>query len=146
VAYFKYFLNNFNESKFYSRRNQKKIEIREFLISFGTEFFVFNFPFQNIKSNVCRTIILPFVLYGCETWSLTFREERRVSENRVLRRISGPKRDEVTSEWRKSHEELDDLYCSPNIILVIKWRRMRWAGHEARMGEGRCISGFGGKT
>jgi len=73
-------------------------------------------------------IILPFVLYGCETWSLTLREERklRVFENIVLRRIFGPRRDEVTGEWRRLHnEELNDLYCSPNTVRVIKWRRMR---------------------
>jgi hypothetical protein len=63
-----------------------------------------------------------------------------VLENRVLRRIFGPKRDEVPGEWRKlHHEELHDLYCSPNIVPVIKSRRMRWAGHVARMGEGRGV-------
>jgi hypothetical protein len=83
---------------------------------------------------------LPVVLYGCEIWSLTLREDHRlrVFENRVLRRIFGPKRDVVTGEWRKLHnEELNDLYSSPNIIRVIKLSRMRWVGHVACMGEGR---------
>jgi hypothetical protein len=87
-----------------------------------------------------KTIILPVVLYGCDSWSLTLREEHRlrVFENRVLRRIFGPKRDEVTGEWRKLHnEELHDLYSSPSITRIIKSRRMRWAGHIARMGEKR---------
>jgi len=85
---------------------------------------------------------LPVVLYGCETWSLTFSEKRRlrVFENRVLRRVFGPKRDEVTEEWRELHsEELNDLYSSPSIVRVIKSRRMRWAGHVARMGEKRGV-------
>jgi hypothetical protein len=85
---------------------------------------------------------LPVVLYGCETWSLTSREERRlrVFENRVLRRIFGSKRDEVTGEWRKLHtEELSNLYFSPNILRVIKSRRIRWAGHVARVREGRDV-------
>jgi len=97
---------------------------------------------QNLNIKIYRTLILPVVLYGCETWSLTLREERRlrVSENRVLRRIFGPKRDEITGEWRKLHNgELNNLYCSPNIVRVIKSRRMRWAGHVARMGEGRGV-------
>jgi hypothetical protein len=79
--------------------------------------------------------------YVCGTWSLTLREEQRlrVFENRVLRRrIFGPKRDEATGEWRRLHnEELNDLYSSPNIIWVIKSRRMRWAGHVAHMEEKR---------
>ena len=71
-------------------------------------------------------------MYGCTNWSLTLREERRlrVFEKRVLRRIFGPKRDDVTGEWRKLHnEELNDLYCSPDIVRVLKSRRTRWAGH-----------------
>jgi len=83
---------------------------------------------------------LPVVLYGCEAWSLTLREERklRVFEYMVLRRIFGPRRDEVMGEWRRLHnEELSDLYFSPNIVRVIKSRRMSWAGHMARMGEER---------
>ena len=78
---------------------------------------------KNLKIKIHRTIILPVVLYGCETWSLMLREERRlwVFENRVLRRIFGPKRDEVTREWSKLHnEELNDMYSSPNILQVIK--------------------------
>jgi hypothetical protein len=92
--------------------------------------------------NIYRNIILPFVLYGCEAWSLTLRKERRlkVFENRVLRRVFGPKRDEVTGEWRKLYnEELNDLYTLPNIVRVVKSRRMRWAWHVARMGEGRGV-------
>ena len=97
---------------------------------------------KNLKIGISRTIILPVVLYGCETWSLTLREERRlrVFESRVLKRIFGPKRDEVTGDWRKLHnEELNDLYSSPNIVRVIKSRRMRFAGHVARMEEGRAV-------
>jgi len=85
---------------------------------------------RNLKCKVYRTIIL-LVLYGCKTWSLTLREEHtpRVVENRVLRRVFGLERDEVTGELRKLHNvELNDLYCSPNIVRVIKSRRMRWAG------------------
>jgi hypothetical protein len=94
-----------------------------------------------VKIKIYKTIILPVVLYGCETLSLTLREEHRlrIFENRVHRRIFGPKRDEVIGGWRKLHnEELHGLYSSPSIVRVIKARRMRWAGHVARMGEVRC--------
>jgi hypothetical protein len=92
--------------------------------------------------SIYKTILLPVVLYWCETWSLTLREEHRlrVFENRVLRRIFGPKGDEVTREWRKLHSgELHNLYSSPDIIMQIKSRRIRWAGNMARMGEGRYV-------
>jgi hypothetical protein len=95
---------------------------------------------KSVKIKIYITIILPVGLYGCETWSLTFREERRlrVFENRVLRRKFWPKRDEVTGEWRRLHnKELYATYSSPNIIQVTKSRRLRWAGHVTRMGERR---------
>ena len=94
--------------------------------------------FLRKRSCAYRTIILPVVLYGCETWSLTLREERRlrVFDSRVLRRIFGPKRDGVTGEWRRLHnEELNDMYCSPTIFRLTKSRKILWAGHVARMWE-----------
>ena len=103
---------------------------------------IINLLSKTLKIKIYRTIILPVVLYGCETWSLTLWEERRlrVFENRVLRRVFGPKRDEVTGERRKLHkEELRDLYSLPNIVRVVKLRRMRWAGHVVCMGEGRGV-------
>jgi hypothetical protein len=89
---------------------------------------------KNPKIKIHKTVILPVVLDGCETWSLTLGEEHRlrVSENRVLRKIFGPKRDEDGS-WKKLHnDELHNLYSSPHIVKVIKARRMRWVGHVAR--------------
>jgi len=94
---------------------------------------------KNITIKIYRIVMLPFVLYGCETWSVTPREERRlrVFENRVLRRTFGPKRDEVIGECRRLHNvELHDLPSS-NIIRVTQSKRVRWAGHVARMGERR---------
>jgi hypothetical protein len=94
-----------------------------------------------VKVRIYKTIILPVVLYGCETWSLTVRKEHklRVFENRMLRRILGPKRDGVTGRWRKLHnEELHNLSSLPIIIRIIKLR-MRWAGHVARMGEKKNV-------
>ena len=110
------------------------------MLLFGAEFLSSGLLTKNIK--IQGTTILPVILYGCETWSLTLREERRlrVFENRVLRRIFGPMTDDLTGEWGKLHnEELNDLYPSPNIVWVIKPRRMRWAGHVASMGEKRGV-------
>jgi len=89
----------------------------------------------NASTVYCKTIFLPVFLYGCETWSLTLREERRlrVFESRVLRRIFGPYKEKL------HNEEHDDLYSSPNIVWIINSRRMGWAGHVARMGEGRGL-------
>jgi hypothetical protein len=98
---------------------------------------------EDFKMCICKVykiIILPVVLYGCETWSLTLREEHKlkVVENRVLRRIFGLKRDVIIGGWRKLHNEgLHYLYFSPNIIRMMKSRRLRWIGHVACMGEKR---------
>jgi len=113
--------------------------VRQCLLLFVAEYFVFSLLYKNTKIKVYRTVILPAVLYGCETWSLTLREARRlsVSENRVLRKIFGAEKDEVTGEWRNLHnEELNYLYCSPNIVRVIKSRIMSWAGHVAHIDTG----------
>ena len=92
---------------------------------------------KNLKIKIYRIIILPVHLYGCETWSQILRGKRKlmVFDNMVFRRIFGPRRDEVAGEWRRLHnEELNDLYSSPNIVRVIKSRRMKWAGNATRMG------------
>jgi hypothetical protein len=94
-----------------------------------------------VRTRQC-TVSRRVVLYGCETSSLTLREECRLRlfQNRVLRKIFEPKRDEVTREWRKLHNvELNDLYCPTNIIQVIKWRRIRWMGHASGTGERRGV-------
>jgi hypothetical protein len=95
---------------------------------------------QNYKYEIYRTIILPVVLYGWETWSVAMGEEHRlrVFENRMVTKTFGPKKDELTSEWRRIHnEELYDTCSSPNIFQVIKSGRMRWAGHVARLGDSK---------
>jgi hypothetical protein len=99
---------------------------------------------KNLKIITYKTVILPVAVYRCETWSLTLREEHRLSsfENRGLRRIFGPKREEDGS-WRKLHnDELHSLYSSLNIVRVIQSRRLRWAGHVARRGRGEVFAGF----
>jgi hypothetical protein len=118
------------------------------LLSLGAESFVFRLLSENIKIKIHRTIILPVVLYGCENWLFTMREEcrLRVFEIRVLRRIFELQWDDITGKWRQlNKEELSGLYSSPNIVWVIKSRRMRWVGHVAHMGE-RFIQGFCGET
>jgi hypothetical protein len=103
---------------------------------------------RNVKVKIYKAIILPVVLYECETWSLTLKEKHRprVLKNRVLRRMFVPKRDEVTGEWRKSHsEELHNLYSSPNIIRRVKSRTVRWVGYVEHMGQ-ENVQGFGGKA
>jgi len=112
------------------------------LLSIGAEFFSSSLVTKSLKIKIYRTTILPVVIYGFETLSLALRKERRlrVFENRVLRKTFGPKRDEITVEWKKLHNvELNDLYCSPNSVQVIKSRRMMWAGHVARMEERRGV-------
>ena len=109
---------------------------------FSTKYFASSLLSKNLKIKIYRTMILPVVLYGYETWLLTLREERRlrVFENLVLSRVFGPKMDEVTEELRKLlNEELSDLYSLPNIVRVVKSRRIRWAGRVARMGEVRGV-------
>jgi hypothetical protein len=111
------------------------------LLLFSQKYSIFPSHIKNLKIKAHKTVILSVVLYGCETWSLTLGEEHglRVFENRVLRKIFGPKREEDGS-WRKLHnDDLRSLYSSPNIVRVIKSREMRWVGHVARMGEGRGV-------
>jgi hypothetical protein len=114
------------------------------LLSFSPKSFVFPSGIKKLKIKIHKIVILSVVLYGCETWSVTLREEHglRVSENRVLRKIFGPKRKEDGS-WRKLHnDELHSLCSSPNIVRVIKSRRTRWAGHMASIGRGEVLTGF----
>ena len=105
---------------------------------------------KDLKTKICRNIIWPVVLYGCETWSLTFREVRRlrVCEKRVLRRIFGLKGDEVSVEWRKLHmEELNELYCSLNIFSDDQMERNVVGGaYSTYGGTYRCIQDFGAET
>jgi hypothetical protein len=115
------------------------------LLPFSPEPFVFSSAVKNIKIRIYRSTILPVVLCGCETWPLTLREERRLRtfKDRVQRRIFGLKRDEVIGDWRKLHnKELHKLYSSPSIIIMMKSRRKRWAGHIARMGRRVMHIGF----
>jgi hypothetical protein len=116
------------------------------LLSFGAETLFICLLSKNIQTTIYRTIILPIILYGFDTWSLTLREERwlRVFENRVLRRIFGPEREAVIGEWRKVHnEELNDQYSSPNIIHMTKSMGRACSGCG---GKGEAYTGYGGET
>jgi len=143
VEQFKYLGNDFKNKIQNSIQKEIKSRLKSGNVCYhsGQNVLCSSLLSKNLKIKIYRTIILPFVLYGCETWSLTLREEERrlmVFENMVLRGIFGAKRDEVTGEWRKLHtEELNDLYCSPNIVRVII---SRWAGHEACMGDKRGVN------
>jgi hypothetical protein len=108
------------------------------LLPFSPEPFVFSSA-KIVKIRIYKTIILPVVLYECETWALILRKAHRlrVFENRVLRRIFGPKRDEATGKLH--NDELHNLYSSLSVIRMTKSRRMRWAVHVARMGRRECI-------
>jgi hypothetical protein len=115
------------------------------LLLFSPEHFLFSSAYKNVKIRIYEAIILPVGLYGGETWSLTLREEHRLRafEKRVLRGIFRLKRDEVVGGWRKLHsEELNNLYCLPSVIRMIKTRRMRWAGHVTCMGKSGMHVGF----
>ena len=119
------FVNNLNKSKFYSERNYEEIEVRECFLLFGAEILSPSVLSKNLKIEIYSTIILPVVLYECETWSLTLKEERslRLFENRILKKTFGPKVGEVKWEWRKLHIGLlNDLYSSLNIMRVVKSR------------------------
>jgi hypothetical protein len=137
VAKFKYLGTTLTEQNYMHEENKSRLNLGN-----ACYHSVQSLLSRKLKIKIYKTIILPVVLYGCETWSLTLKKEHRlrVFENRVLRRIFGPTREEVTGEWRKLHsEELHNLYSSPDIVRQIKARRMRWAGHVARMGEGRNV-------
>jgi hypothetical protein len=126
-------------------RSLELIEIRKCFLSFHAEFLYPSLPSKSVKTKIYRNIIMLVDSYGCKPWFLTSIEEcrQRVFENRVLGRILGPKRDEVRGEWRRLHEEeLYTLYSSPDIIRVIKSRKLRWAGYVARMGIGEVHTGL----
>jgi hypothetical protein len=125
--------------KWLSRRNEEGIELGECCYHLFQNLLYPAFCMEIIKFKIYGTIALPVILYGYPTWFLTWREDRRlpVFQNRVLRKIFGSERDEVTRDWKKLHnEEHRYLYSSPSIIQMIGSRKMRWVGHVAVRGEG----------
>jgi hypothetical protein len=139
VEYLRYFGTNITSKNYIHEESRSRLKLANACYHLVQNILSSNLLFQNIGIKTYRTMILPVVWYGCEDWSLTLREEckLRLSENRVLRKIFGPKRNEVTGEWRRLHnEEPYNLNSSTN-ILVFKSRRMRWAGHVTHTGERR---------
>jgi hypothetical protein len=145
VEHFKYLGKTLTNQKFIPEDIKRRLKSENACCHLVRNLWSFSSLSKNMKMKIHRTLILP-ALYGCETRSFTLKEEHRlrVFVNGVLRRIFGSKRDVVTGEWRKlNSEELNDLYCSPNIFrLMIQSRRMRWAGHVARMGDRRSAHRF----
>jgi len=127
VEQFRYVATTLTNQNSIQEDSKEQTEVKERLLSFGAASLSSSLLSKNIKIKIYRTVVLPFVFfYGCETWSITLREGRRLRlfENSVLRRIFGGKRDEVAGEWRKLHnKELNGLYCSPNVVWVIRSRR-----------------------
>jgi len=124
---FKYFVKDFNNSILYSPRNQEQIEFSECLLSFVAESFVLKISIQKFEGLDIQNYNFAFVLYGCETWTLTLREERKLTlfENRVLRSIIVTKMDKERIEPRKrNNDNIHDMYRFPNILRVIKLRKM----------------------
>jgi hypothetical protein len=134
VAQFKYFGTTITDQNLIQEEIKRRLNSDNACYHSVQNFLYSHLLSKTVKIRIHKSIILHVALYGCETWSLTLREQYRlrVLENRMLRRIFGPKRDEVTGDWRKLHNgELHNLYSSPNII------RMRWTGHVARIGAKR---------
>jgi hypothetical protein len=142
VAQFKYFGTAVTNQSLIEKEIKRRLNLDNDCYHRVQNLLTFRLLSKIVKIRIYKIIILPVVLYGCETWSLTLREEQRlrVFENRVLKRIFSQKRDEVMGDWRKLHTvELHNLYPSPSIIRMIKSGRMRWAGHIARMRRGLHI-------
>jgi hypothetical protein len=140
VAQFRYLGTKVTDKNLIQKKIKRRLNSGNACYYSVQNFLSYRLLSKNIKIRICKIIILPVILYRCETWSLTLREEHRlkVFENRLLRRMFGQKRNEATGEGRKLHEEeLRGLYSLPSIIRIMKSRRMRLEGHVARMGKKR---------